>query len=552
MDPVPKMAMRSLLRVHKEIEDVNGDFHSLRTVLKETANKNKWDFVMFPNDGALSHLPLIGEIIIPEKYPEMPPVLHLFTRTLRYNVDVYHGMKGDENHSTMCFDILSSEKNGGTWKQDYTISCLFASLMQALVTQRVPQTYGGDKPEFVSMGKLEQLKHSVHQTYMSHKDRFPLLPVIPMIPATSIPAEPFIFTKPDDEAPLDTLQFQADDKYVSQAIYLQDSQNPGSWSTTLDLRNLHPGVVFSVILSNKRGVDPSGHKNDTILLRNGVTGTAAKKRKGQPISWFYHGKPLNDRNLSVCITVTNDQFVFAYKDDDTNTFIVHGDTPISKLGEAQIGNVSGIPFYLTILLKRKNGEEGFINVLEQNRTGYIHKSQASLLQRPQSQIPVSDKLDKTSSIKLNFFGNQMARLQALIDFYELGMDFKVRKSILSPAESILIDSGDYAEDEFRRLTEELHAKVGKKIVKVNITSIIADQNCVAFLADGGEETESLTEKKILPFLMRTRDNTVAASCVNELVKRVTEENQKDWVHVGDVLIELPQPVKMACQLQFQF
>lgn len=68
---------------------MNEVFHSLRTVLKETDHKFKWSFVMFPNDGALSHLPLIGELITPERYPNNPPVLHLFTRTMRSNVDVY-------------------------------------------------------------------------------------------------------------------------------------------------------------------------------------------------------------------------------------------------------------------------------------------------------------------------------------------------------------------------------------------------------------------------------------------------------------------------------
>lgn len=68
-----RTAIHSLARVHKEIEDVNADFHSLRTVLKETENQFKWNFVMFPNDGALSHLPLIGEIIIPDEYPKDHP-----------------------------------------------------------------------------------------------------------------------------------------------------------------------------------------------------------------------------------------------------------------------------------------------------------------------------------------------------------------------------------------------------------------------------------------------------------------------------------------------
>ncbi|KAJ5741941.1 hypothetical protein N7533_011350 [Penicillium manginii] len=544
------MALRDLLRVHKEIEDVNADFHSLRTVLRNTRNKSKWNFVMFPNDGALSHLPLIGELIIPEDYPDCPPVLHLFTRTLRYNVDVYRSHLTNDNHSTMCFDILSSKSRGGTWENDYTISCLFASLMQALVTQRVPQTYGPDKPEFVTMDKLNEIKKTVHDTYRSYKNRFPHLPTIPMIHAVSVAAMPFIFTRLDNETPLDSLHFQADDKYVSQPIYLQDLQNEQSWSTALDLRNLHPGVVFSVILSNKRGVDVVGKKNDTILIRNGVTGTAAKKRANEPISWFYHGKPLNDQNLSVCVTVTSDQFVISYKDDDTNTFIVHGDTPISKLGKAQIGDVAGMPFYLTILLKRKTGAEGFINVLDQKQVGFIHANQIGTPMTIRSKYP--------ASVSLTLDNEQTARLQGVIDFYGLGLDFQVQKNVLSPAKHTLISSTEFPKERYMNAIDEMYTPLRDKVVEMNVTAIIADKDCVALLTDTHRcledqaELPSLPERRLSTLIMRLRNNTVMPNCVDELLGRVSEDPQKDWIHVGDVHIKLPQPIKVVCRLKFEF
>lgn len=548
--PLSKMAMRNLLRVHKEIEDVNADFHSLRTVLKETANKAKWNFVMFPNDGALSHLPLIGELIIPSEYPNCPPVLHLFTRTLRYNVDVYRNNINNDNHSTMCFDILSSKSRGGTWENDYTISCLFASLMQALVTQRVPQTYGSDRAEFVTMDTLDQIKKSVHKTYQEHKNRIPYLPTIPTIRAASVAAKPFIFTRLDDETPLDSLQFQAEDKYVSQPFYLQDPQDPQSWSTVLDLRNLHPGVVFSVILSNKRGTDVTGRKNDTILLRNGVTGTAAKKQKNEPIRWFYHGKPLNDQNLSVCVTVTSDQFVISYKDDDANTFIVHGDTPISKLRKAQIGNVAGMPFYVTILLKRKSGAEGFINVLDQKQVGFVHASQI--------ETPMAIRRKYPKSVSLTLGTEQTARLQGVIDFYELGLEFKVQRNVWFPAHYTLISSTDYPNEEYTKAIDEIYTPMRGKAVEVNIIAIIADGDCVALLTDTYRcpedqvELQSFPEKSLSALTMRLRSDKVTASCVDELLGRVSEDTQKDWVHIGDVYIKLPQPIKVVCHLQFQF
>lgn len=544
------MALRDLLRVHQEIEDVNADFHSLRTVLKETENKMKWNFVMFPNDGALSHLPLIGELIIPERYPDGPPVLHLFTRTFRYNVDAYRSKLKSDEHSTMCFDILRSKKNGGTWEPDYTITCLFASLMQALVTQRVPQIYGPEKAEFVTMDTLAKIKQNVHDTYRSHKNRMPYFPIIPTIPAVSVAAKPFIFTRPGEKDPLDSLQFQAEEKYVSQPIYLQDPQNPQSWSTVLDLRNLHKGIVFSVILSNKSGTDVTGRKNDTILLRNGVTGTAAKKRANKPISWFYHGKPLNDGNLSVCVTVTSDQFVISYKDDDTERFIVHGDTPISKLGQAQIGNVTGIPFYLTILLKRQSGNEGFINILDQREVGFIHANETV--------VPDDLHRKPPTLVKLALGGEQTARLQGIIDFYGLGLDFKIQRNIVSPAEQTLVCSKDFSAEQYAEIISDIYAPLRDKDVEINIIGIMADGDCVALLTDthqcpeDGLKIQSFAVRKVSHVVMRLRDETVMTTCVDELAKRVTEGHQGDWVHVEDTFVQLPQPIKVVCQLQFEF
>lgn len=545
------MAMRSLPRVHREIQDVNDDFHSLRTVLKETDNKSKWDFVMFPNDGALSHLPLIGELIIPVGYPDNPPVLHLFTRTMRMNVDAYQSAIKNDGRSTMCFDILRGESEGGIWKPDYTISCLFASLMQALVTPRVPQDYGPDRPEFVTMGKLKDLKIHVQKVYSIHKDRIPHLPVIPTISAIHLPAKSLIFHRLTDDAktPLQSLQFQGWDTYLSQPIYLQDSQKTQAWSVFLDLRNLHAGVVFSVILSNKPGTDPFGKNGDTILLRNGVTGTAAKKRANQPIVWFYHGKPLNDQNLSVCITVTGDQFTLAYKSDDTSSYLVHGDTPISKLGRAQIGDVEGIPFYVNILFKRKSGDDGFINILDQGETGYIHADASTVSQDPYINPP--------TSIRLTLGREQTSRLQGIIDFYGLGLDFKIQSSILVPAYQTLVSRKDLPLEQYAEIVHDNYAPLRDKIGEFNITAIIADGDCVALLTDTprcsgtGLEIPSFPKDRVPHIRMRLRDHSLTADYSYVLAERVIEDHERDWIHVGDSYIQLPQPVKVLCRLEFE-
>ncbi|CAL5874058.1 uncharacterized protein PFLUO_LOCUS8345 [Penicillium psychrofluorescens] len=545
------MTMQNLLRVHREIQDVNEDFHSLRTVLKETGNKFKWNFVMFPNDGALAHLPLIGELIIREAYPDEPPVLHLFTVTLRSNVDIEREYSIDkDDRSTMCFDILRSKRNGGTWNPDYTITCLFASLMQALVTPRVPQVHGPDKPEFVSMGKLKDIKQSVQATYHAHKHKISHLPAIPTIPATSIPAQPFSFTRLGMEEPSDLLEFKNEDTYISQKFYLQDPENPQAWSTVLDVKNLHPGVVFSVILSNKPGTDHTGGTNDTILLRNGVTGTAAKKLADRPIKWFYHGKPLNDQNLSVCITVTNDQFTISYKADGTDSFLVHGDTPISKLGRAQIGNVKGVPFYLSIFLKRKSGEEGFISVLDQNQAGFIHGNTTT--------GPRDWYTDPPALVKLALKYEQTASLQRAIDFYNLGMDFQVERNILVPAFQKLISSKDLPQGQYADVVNEVYTPLRDKIVELNVTAIIADGNCVALLTDtprcaeNGVEIPCFPKDKVPHVMMRLRNESIKADCSDVLAKRVREGHKMGQMQRRDTLVQLPQPIKVLCPLKFDF
>jgi hypothetical protein len=148
-----------LQRVWKEVKDANADFYNLRTAISPDTTHDdatRFDFMMLPNDGAMAHLTLVGVFFIPEvckysiftsiqtdfppfvqEYPESPPVVQLYNPTQRFNVDVYQGVIGSSGppRSSMCFDILRSPAQGGSWKSEYTISCLFASLMSAIVSR---------------------------------------------------------------------------------------------------------------------------------------------------------------------------------------------------------------------------------------------------------------------------------------------------------------------------------------------------------------------------------------------------------------------------------
>lgn len=86
-----------------------------------------------------------------QSYPEDPPVVKLYTQTKRYNVDVFRAvLDSDVQRSSMCFDILRSQADGGSWKPEYTLSCLFASLMSAIVSSRRSPSPSHTTPDLTS------------------------------------------------------------------------------------------------------------------------------------------------------------------------------------------------------------------------------------------------------------------------------------------------------------------------------------------------------------------------------------------------------------------
>ena len=201
--------------------------------------------------------------------------------------------------------------------------------------------------EFVTMEKLTLIKKNVEVAQKIYQSYFTVIPQIPLVEAIACPAQKLSFPFLMEPGTGTTERI-----YSSKAFYLQNKSLSNQVTVSLDLTNLQKDTVFSVILSNSK-TDVTGKLTDTILVRNGVTGTGAKKRKGEEINWFYHGIPLtSDDGLKITITIANNQFIIVYWKDDKP--IIHGDTPISYLTPAQIGNVSFVPFYLNIFLKKKS------------------------------------------------------------------------------------------------------------------------------------------------------------------------------------------------------
>lgn len=77
--------------------------------------------------------------------------------------------------------------------------------------------------------------------------------------------------------------------------------------------NLTAEFVLSFILIND-AYDIKGSKSSTIIFRNGVTATGAKKLANKPLNWFYHGKPLNSGDMKINLTITPKQFAMSYID----------------------------------------------------------------------------------------------------------------------------------------------------------------------------------------------------------------------------------------------
>lgn len=165
-------------RVLREIKDVNDDFKTLRTTIGVVADMiGALHFLMYPSDGAMADKPLCGRILIPKTYPEIAPVVHLFTRTNRANLDNYHSFGEDSNleqmHSSMCFDLVNPASHHASWKPEYTLSALISSLLQAIVSFKVAQIGGGEIAEFVSMEKLGAIHKSVESTYAHYQGNMP-------------------------------------------------------------------------------------------------------------------------------------------------------------------------------------------------------------------------------------------------------------------------------------------------------------------------------------------------------------------------------------------
>ncbi len=330
-------------RILKEIKDTNDDFKTLRTVITETETVGVLHFVQYPADGALADKPIFGRIIITKYYPQEAPIVHIFTKTNRFNVDVYNSYSYDLKnlHSSVCFDIVNSGY-GGSWKSDYTISALLASLLQAIVSYMVAQQHGPDVAEFVTMEKLADIHRNVDQTYEKYRKYVPQGRLLDKPKPCEVDTELFEWPSKSFDTKAKT------ESFLNTRPFILGSE---TYSVGIDLTELelNKSTVFSIVLTNDPN-DLVGRKEGTVLFRNGVTGTAAKKEFNGKTNWFYHGIPLNQNGLKVIVTVTSGQFIISYLAEDGNYYI-HGDYPVAYFDQkAHVGK----KFQLCLYMKKKD------------------------------------------------------------------------------------------------------------------------------------------------------------------------------------------------------
>jgi hypothetical protein len=51
--------------------------------------------------------------------------------------------------------------------------------------------------------------------------------------------------------------------------------------------------------------------------------------------------------------------------------------------------------------------------------------------------------------------------------------------------------------------------------------------------------------------MRLRNDSIMADYPATFAQQMVEDHTRDWVHVGDTYVQLPQPIKIKCDLKFE-
>lgn len=531
------MQSKYFQRITNEINELN-ESPSLRTIMIPSPDDKlgEYYFTMIPNDGPMCKLHIVGRMIIGEDYPNSPPVVHVFTDTERYNVDVYKCYREHRSHSSLCFDILTNKQSGGSWNPEYTISCLMASLMSAIVSYYVEQAYGSPQVEAVTMEKLKKLKSNSITSYNKYKKLVPHLLDYEKILSKEIKSNHFQFNinsyisnKNNNPLSIKSKPFKLNDTLTI--------------TFNLDDLKTNQDTVFSLVVTNNPN-DLVGKKNNTILIRDGVTATAAIKKFGESTKWFYHGIPMNEDINIINITLALNQLTLSYKDKETNEMYIYGDSPLSQLHTNTLGKIDD-DFYLVLFLKNKNcGKQVNVKLIEDNK-GYIHVndnnkdliSDLENLKIKDNRVPpiyVSLELDKKSANMLN------NKLKATLK--QSYNDYPTNKNTYgSPGHVTIAFYKDFENVEVYKKFINKNYIVGS-LVNFDVLGYVIDKYCVAFIVELHDSINIYPKNKNphITALLKDKPPKYSNTLINEVYANNSEE-----------LIMFDKPIKVKSTVHFQ-
>jgi ubiquitin-protein ligase len=366
----------------EEVKEINSDEKLGVSIRINEENMTGPHYGIFvPRAGLAAEQPITFVLKLPANYPEYPPVLFILPNLpCFWNVNIWRVDVIEKpelfitSGSSACLDILKHESQSGTWKSDFTITGLFATLTQAFVSFYQEQMHGGGQvANAITMELLGTVQREIMFTYNKYKHLFPAIPAtLPKVLASQVDTEPVSFG---------TSIIQTLSKGNKQLIVSDTNifcNRPYSFSLDISKLKLNPSLVFSVILTSNSS-DVTGKGSDVFVWRLGVTATGASSltsfkaqeiaskqgkcssQSGNVTKWFYHGQPWQTYN-KIHITLSDGQFVFSYEDESGNVYVI-GDTPLAYINSKNIGiDISDKPLKFVIFTENKLSNGGIITV----------------------------------------------------------------------------------------------------------------------------------------------------------------------------------------------
>ena len=335
---------KAILEVEQQFSKI--PFFKWKQLEREDPEKRYMCAICVP-DGPYKGVWLVMQVAFPYhpiQFPAVPPVIHKYTKTGRFNADFYdsYADKGDFSKSSLCLNILRPPADGTSgWKVDGKrfppMDSVMQSILAMLSTYYVPQDYGDEAPEPVKMEQMAMIRHQAEEVLRRYQSQ---LPPIPHLEMNVIPE--IVQRCTQLKFPLSTLEVnpEANTTLFSHPLTLTQLLDGHWFGLNVDCLRDHPTCVVSIMLTNTKTVKHFSRDSPSQfhVYGNGVTGQARFTR-GPQLRWLYHGKPFNQGDVGkVFGTLSRSQhgleFTLCTVDKNGN-FAVHGDSAVKVVNFPQ-------------------------------------------------------------------------------------------------------------------------------------------------------------------------------------------------------------------------